>query len=182
MYKTLLISALLLSVTQAVSNSAASITFDFECGCLHGWRTTGVAFSFQPTLNDNPTARNRHQPSQHEGAYWIGSYENYTSYKGTPGNGGGDDKTGTMESIPFTLFSDRISFLIGGGCQPGVGLDLVYDGKVVRTARGDCNESMMRKSWDVSEYKGKIVQLRAVDSLTGGWGHINFDDIKFTRL
>ena len=39
---------------------------------------------------------------------------------------------------------------------------------------------MARKRWDVRNYYNKYVYLKAVDSETGGWGHFNFDDIKFT--
>ncbi|NIP78635.1 MAG: hypothetical protein GWM90_05285, partial [Gemmatimonadetes bacterium] len=38
-------------------------TWDFETGTLQGWEQTGTAFRFQPTLGDNPTARDRRQPS-----------------------------------------------------------------------------------------------------------------------
>lgn len=65
--------------------SSSSITFDFECGCLSGWTVSGGAFKFQPTLGDNVRARDPNQRSGHEGNYWIGSYENYTSKAGTPG-------------------------------------------------------------------------------------------------
>ena len=56
------------------------------------------------------------------------------------------------------------------------------DGKRVKLTRGDCNESMVRKSWNVSVYRGKKAFIRAVDNTTGRWGHLNFDDIKFTYL
>ena len=74
------------------------------------------------------------------------------------------------------------SFLIGGGCGKGVRLELLINGKAVRTATGDCDESMVRKSWMVDEFKGRMAELRAVDEETGGWGHLNFDDIKFSYL
>ena len=44
-------------------------TWDFETGDLRGWTATGDAFAFQPTLGDNPTARHRGQPSNHQGQY-----------------------------------------------------------------------------------------------------------------
>ena len=94
----------------------------------------------------------------------------------------GDEKTGILLSEPFRIYSDRISFLIGGGCGKGVRLELLINGKAVRTATGDCDESMVRKSWMVDEFKGRMAELRAVDEETGGWGHLNFDDIKFSYL
>ena len=94
----------------------------------------------------------------------------------------GDAPIGTLESDFFTIYSDRISFLIGGGCGDDERLELVIDGKVVRTSKGNCDEAMVRKSWVVSEFKWKQARIRAVDNSSGGWGHLNFDDIKFTYL
>ena len=48
----------------------------FETGDLTDWEKEGTAFDFQPTWGDNPTARNRGQPSQHQGDWWLGLFEN----------------------------------------------------------------------------------------------------------
>lgn len=159
------------------------ITFDFQCGCLYGWTYTGTAFRYQPTLGDNPTARNRGLPSKHEGSYWIGGFENYTSTSGTPGAIVGDTLTGTLSSKPFRIFSNYISFLIAGGNLPGIRLELVdfITGAVLRSTSGNNSETLQRKLWDVRTYYLKYVFIRAVDSETGGWGHLNFDDIKFVK-
>ena len=65
MEKQFVLALILLCIWQPLHSHAEPITFDFECGCLTGWRISGPAFARQPTLNDNPTARNRKQPSQH---------------------------------------------------------------------------------------------------------------------
>ena len=36
------------------------------------------------------------------------------------------------------------------------------------------------ESWDVTEFAGKTARLVIVDAATGGWGHINVDEIVFT--
>lgn len=47
-------------------------TGDFETGDLRGWTIVeGTAWDFQPTFGDNPTARARGMPSQHEGDCMI---------------------------------------------------------------------------------------------------------------
>ena len=59
---------------------ARSFNNDFETGDLTDWKmddTKNNAFEFQPTWGDNPTARNRGQPSKHQGDWWIGTYEKY---------------------------------------------------------------------------------------------------------
>jgi hypothetical protein len=81
------------------------------------------------------------------------------------------------------IYSNYITFLIGGGNLPGIHLDL-YDyqtNTLLFTATGSNTETMARKRWDVRNYYNKYVYLKAVDSETGGWGHLNFDDIKFTN-
>lgn len=37
----------------------------------------------------------------------------------------------------------------------------------------------MNTSWNVSEFIGRSARIRLVDASGGGWGHINFDDVKF---
>lgn len=67
--------------------SADDFTTDFEARYLRGWTKTGTAFDSQPTLGDNPTARGRGQPSNRQGNWWIGIFENY---QGLPGQMPGD--------------------------------------------------------------------------------------------
>ena len=50
--------------------------------------------------------------------------------------------------------------------------------QVVRTETGNCNETMFRKSWDVTEFTGQYAQVRLVDNKSANWAHINFDDLK----
>ncbi|HID55337.1 TPA: hypothetical protein EYP37_02320 [Candidatus Poribacteria bacterium] len=159
---------------------------DFETGDLRGWIKAGNAFDHQPTLGDNPKARNR-ESSNHQGRWWIGGYERYQGKPGQkPGDIQGDEPVGTLTSIPFIIRGDRISFLIGGGNHPWVEPDgrgstcvnLLIDGKVVRTATGNNYETMRRHVWDVSKFKGKKAVIQLVDGNKGGWGHINFDDLR----
>ena len=57
-------------------------------------------------------------------------------------------------------------------------MNLLVNGKVVRTATGSNDETMKRYLWDVSKLKGKTAVVQLVDKNTGGWGHINFDDLR----
>lgn len=156
----------------------ASFTTDFEDGTLRGWKRTGTAVLHQPTKGDNPTARLRAQPSLHEGTYWIGTYERYQGKSGElPGAVQGDGPTGTLTSPPFNLGSE-VSFLIGGGSGANTRVELLVDGFVVLTAHGRNTETMHRVLWNVGDYAGRTGQIRIVDHDSGGWGHINVDDIR----
>ena len=90
--------------------------FDFENG-LNGWNRTGTAFNNQPTYGDNPTARNRGQPANQQGDWWIGGAENRSSASAKAGAQQGDGPQGTLTSPFFTITGYNISFLIGGGCN-----------------------------------------------------------------
>ena len=90
--------------------------FDFEHG-IDGWERTGTDFNNQPTFGDNPTARNRKQPSKHQGEWWIGGFENRPSKEAKAGAVQGDEPRGTLTSSRFRIIGKGISFLIGGGCN-----------------------------------------------------------------
>jgi len=154
---------------------------DFEAGDLTNWNLSGDAFDFQPTKGDNPPARRRGQPSNHQGDYWIGTYEKYQGAAGQkPGQIQGDRPTGSLTSVSFEISGDRISFLIGGGRRlDSVCVALVVDGKDVLKATGHNNESMQRFTWDVATHKGKMANIVVSDHHNGGWGHINADDFRY---
>lgn len=157
-------------------------THDFETGDLTGWTKTGTSFDFQPTFGDNPTARNRGQPSQHQGDWWIGCYEKYQGKKGdVAGAVQGDGPLGTLTSIEFKIVGDTINFLVGAGNHPWdqpqpTCVNLEINGKMERTMTGQNTETMTRKEWDVSDLKGKTAVIKIYDENAGGWGHPNCDD------
>jgi len=154
---------------------------DFEHGDLSNWTPSGNAFDFQPTKGDNPTARRRGQPSNHQGDYWIGTFEKYQGLPvQQPGQTQGDKPTGTLTSIPFEITGDSISFLIGGGNRlDAVYVALVVGGREVLKATGHNHESMNRVTWDVSEFQGREASIVIVDHSNRGWGHINADDFRY---
>jgi hypothetical protein len=158
----------------------SSSTWDFETGQLNGWTATGTAFNRQPTYGDNPSARHRGQPSNHQGNYWIGTYENRPTPQDTPGTVQGDGPKGTLTSQPFVISKPAIGFLVGGGCDMnGARIELVVEGVVHRQSTGKCTETMAQTEWNVSGLIGKEAVIRLVDNSSGGWGHINVDAIHF---
>lgn len=96
---------------------------------------------------------------------------------------GGDDSTGKLISAPFKIERKFINFLIGGGGFQGeTCINLVSEGKVIKTSSGrntapGGSEHLNWENWDVSGLMGKIVTIEIVDERKGGWGHISVDQI-----
>ena len=133
-----------------------------------GWTTTGTAFGTGPARGTLPNQMN---VSGFLGKGLVNSFK------------GGDDATGTLSSGEFKLDRKHINFLIGGGKHPGKAcIDLLVDGKAVRTATGPNDkpggsEHLDWQTWDVADLQGKTATLRIVDEQKGSWGHINVDHI-----
>jgi len=88
----------------------------------------------------------------------------------------GDASQGTLTSPTFVLDREWLNFLIGGGSHAGkTCVNLVLDGKVVRTATGRDSEALEWHAWQIGELRGRQAVLEIVDAATGGWGHVNFD-------
>jgi hypothetical protein len=163
-----------------------NFTLDFEGGTLSGWTSEGLAFQYQPTLDDNPTARNRGERSNHQGKYWIGTYEQYQGLPGQkPGQYQGDRPTGTLTSASFVIPNGTLSFLVGGGNRYETRVELLVEDPVegsigAQHATGGDTETMRRVTWDLRPYAGKTGRICIVDSSFGPWGHINADDFQFS--
>ena len=97
----------------------------------------------------------------------------------------GDAPTGTITSPTFTISSPYIDLLVGGGDHPWgsaapTAVNLVVNGKVVDSATGQNAEFLNWVSWDVSKYAGQQASIQVVDDNSGGWGHLNVDQITFS--
>jgi sucrose-6-phosphate hydrolase SacC (GH32 family) len=136
---------------------------DFEGDDYSGWRATGDAFGKAP-------ARGK-----------IGGQQNVDGFRGrglVNSFLNGDTTQGMLTSPEFEVTHAFINFLIGGGNHAGkTCMNLLVDGRAVRTATGDAAERLAWKSFDVREFRGRKATLEIVDRESGGWGHINVDHI-----
>ncbi len=143
--------------------SAELVLADFEQPSYGAWIVTGTAFGPGPAQG---TLLNQNQVSGYQGFGLVNSYY------------GGDTTTGTLTSPPFVITKPYLNFLIGGGGIPGQEcMNLIISNVVVKTATGANNEALAPQQWDVSAYLGQTATIQIVDSATGGWGHINVDQI-----
>lgn len=137
--------------------------FDFESGTYDGWTIEGDAFGDAPAAGTLPT---QNPVSGFAGKRLVNSYAS------------DDDKRGRMLSGAFTLDMPFLTFRIGGGAHAGkTCLNLLVDGKTLRTAAGRNNERLEPRVWDVRSLAGREARLEILDAQAGPWGHVNVDEI-----
>jgi fructan beta-fructosidase len=144
------------------------VVADFEGDDYGPWKVEGTAFGSRPARGTLP------------GQMPVGGFLG----KGLVNSfNGGDDSKGKLTSPPFKIERKHINFLIGGGNYPGqTCINLLVDGKVVRTATGPNDrpggsELLDWANWDLGDLAGKTAVIEIVDERQGGWGHINVDHI-----
>jgi sucrose-6-phosphate hydrolase SacC (GH32 family) len=136
---------------------------DFEARDYGAWKATGTAFQKGPASGE-----------------LLAKLE----IENAVGNGvasseiDGDEPQGTLTSPPFKIERAYISFLIaGGGYERHTCLNLLIDGKIVRSATGWNSDRLVPASWDVRRWAGQDAQIQIVDEASGHWGHLNVDQI-----
>jgi uncharacterized protein (DUF608 family) len=92
-----------------------------------------------------------------------------------------DAHTGKLTSKPFLIQRDFVHFWIGGGAHPGkTCLNLVIDGKVVRTATGRNDNRMHLETFDVRRLRGRKATIEIVDIEKSAWGNVGVGTITFS--
>ncbi len=151
------------------SKAGKSLNLDFEKGTLEDWTATGDAFTGQPIRGDTIAARRKDMRSEHQGDFWIGTFER-----------SGDKPTGTLTSAPFLVDKSFASYLVGGGSDNAVRVELIdlQNDKVIHRSSGRTTENMRQVVVNLASYQGKEMVLRLVDEGKTGWGHLNFDGFR----
>jgi non-lysosomal glucosylceramidase len=150
----------------AAEPRAKILLADFESPDYGKWIVAGEAFGKSPAKG---TLMSQQEVSGFLGKGLINTFL------------GGDGPHGTLMSPSFEISRKFINFLIGGGSHAGeTCINLIIDGKVVRTATGKNNEKLEWYFWNVREFEGKTAKIEIVDKHSGGWGHINIDEIELS--
>jgi len=153
---------------------AGTVFADFEGETYgDGWTATGTFAGTRPPAG---TIGDQQAVSGYEGSQLVNTFIDH------------DIGTGHITSPEFTISTDYINFLVGGGNHPYPGgtanpptsVNLIVDGTVVRTTTGQDGEALNWTNWDVSEFAGSTARIDIVDENTGGWGHINADHFVFS--
>jgi len=154
---------------------APIILADFETGDYDGWERSGDCWGRGP-----------------EGAAFAGTAlrgwggRRFATTAHTRPRGGAPTGTGYARSAPFVIPPDAatIRFKIAGGRYPsGCCLNLLVDGKTVRTETGGSPYAFQSGEWNVADLAGKTARLEIVDTVAAGsHAYIHVDDITLTRL
>jgi sucrose-6-phosphate hydrolase SacC (GH32 family) len=156
------------SPARAAATAAEIVNPDFETGDLTGWTATGTTFTNAVTTDT--------------GWGWGCCFGQHGNSHVWGHRTVGDAATGSLTSSSFELSgTGLVSFLLGGGNDATnlyMALMRAGDGAVLFRATGRGEEAYHRVTWDASAYLGQRLYLRAVDTATGGWGHLNLDDVR----
>ena len=152
-------------LTEAERDRPKIVYADFEGPDYGDWKAEGEAFGKKPA---GGTLKTQNPVSGFLGKGLVNTFID------------GDRPHGKLTSPPFEVSRKFINFLIGGGNHQGqTCMNLLIDGKVVRTTVGKSDEKLEWRFWNVEDLQGKSARLQIVDTASGGWGHINIDQIEF---
>lgn len=146
---------------------------DFEGESYGSWKVSGECFGARPARGTLP---GQMPVTGFGGKGLVNSFH------------AGDKSTGTLTSPEFRIERNYIRFLVGGGKDvERTCMRLLVGGRMVRNATGPNerpggSEEVAVEFWDVRELKGELAVIQIVDQATGGWGHINVDEIVQTNL
>lgn len=162
-FKLLILLVCLCSFSLLADNNDIIIA-DFEGGVYpEGWTASGTAFGYGPAKG---AIGGQKKVSGFEGMGLVNTYNP------------SDKATGTLTGQEFTIKRNFITFLIGGGNHKNeTCINLLVNGKVVRTQTGPDDEQLKFAYWDVSDLVDKKAVIQIVDAHKGGWGHVSIDSI-----
>ena len=148
------------------SNLTQKILIDFENG-FGTWKPNGEAFS-KTILKGSKDSQS---VIGYSGLGWASSY-----------NKDPKKSKGSLISPKFKVEYRFLNFLVGGGQFNEVGVELWADGQRVIVSRGENNDKLAQKSWDLEDYYDKEVEVRLVDNATGRWAHVHADQFEFSKI
>ena len=87
-----------------------------------------------------------------------------------------DTHVSELVTSPFEVKLDYVTFLLSGGNMPNEAcINLLIDGKVVRTSTGRNDDKLEWVAFDVKAFKGQQAQIQVLDTSIAAFGYITFD-------
>ncbi|WP_207424768.1 glycoside hydrolase family 32 protein [Desertivirga brevis] len=133
---------------------------DFEGNITtQGWVIKGDAFKSRKLDSDS---------SHHLGETYLSSADKKHA-------------VGQVRSPAFRIEKNAINFLLAGADKPeALSIDLLVNGKVVRTTSGQGSGALKWNGWDVSGLVGKTAVIQIKDASTEKEGYLTVDHIIFS--
>lgn len=161
-----IVIGLCLLFTSGCNTGSDIVIDDFESGTFDKWTVEGDAFGKTPFQG---AYAGQQEITGFEGKYLANSFN------------GGDDSRGSLTSVEFKIERDFINFLLGGGMNPDIYIELaVGENSLYITRPVVDSETLHWMTWNVKEHKGKNAVIRIVDNQRGKWGHILVDQIEMS--
>lgn len=157
---------------------------DFEKETYEGWAVEGTAFGTGPVSREEvPRSAGDIGIRGARAAMSRMNPLHAHSADGGPNACVSDEVRGRLISREFVIDRRLITFLIGGGNHPGrCCLNLLVDGKVVRSATGHNGNMMRAERFDVGEFAGRTARIEILNAMNGVAGDIAVDHIVFTDV
>lgn len=150
---------------------------DWSDGTYGKWKTFGTAFGERPQrVKDLPG---------YMGAVGAGTEFVVNTHQTRNGEDvvAGDAHKGRLLSAAFKIDRPYINLRVGGGAHVNqTCVNLLVDGKNVRSVTGRDSNVMRWNTVDVSEFAGQSAQIEVVDDVAGGWGQISLGEVIFSDL
>lgn len=143
----------------------------FEKGDLSNWTAEGDAFQFQPVKSDKLRL---------QGEFLIATDAKNTGQAGTPEGRQGEGPKGKLTSAEFTIPTDYLRFLVGGGAHDGTSVRLLCEGTEYYLSSGFGRHDLIAVAVDVRKLKGKQARIVILDDVDGSLGYISADDFTAT--
>ncbi|MEM1448366.1 MAG: PSD1 and planctomycete cytochrome C domain-containing protein [Planctomycetota bacterium] len=143
----------------------------FDACRLAPWTREGEAFAERPIRRaDVPGSQDGLVP---RGEGCVNSYAGHPDTQGFSA----DRFTGTLTSSSFVVVRRYLHFLVDGGDEESVRIELVdaATDEVLRKESGRRRNELGHASWDLDELQDREVRIRFVDEHEGGWGQIGGD-------
>ncbi|MBS1726005.1 MAG: twin-arginine translocation signal domain-containing protein [Armatimonadetes bacterium] len=148
---------------------------NWSSGTYGKWVTTGTAFGPGPRkVTDLPS----YMGPVHAGTeYVVNTHNNLNGEDVVQA----DQHVGTLTSPEFTIDRDYINMRVGGGSHKGqTCVNLLIDGRVVRSITGHDSNEMAWTALDVRGFNGQTAVIQVIDGFTGGWGQISLGEVEFS--
>ncbi|MCM4160951.1 hypothetical protein FHG64_06000 [Antarcticibacterium flavum] len=158
---------------------------NFEGESFESWENSGNAFKLSPVSDSTGALGNLYITSMKNSDQKISTSIDPLMAGGVVAdNPQSVERTGSLLSPEFIINKSAINFLISGGKNPSkTSINLVVNGKKVRSTSGDNTDVFKWNGWDVTNLKGEKAQISIEDNTAQedtqyiAIDHIMFSDV-----